>query len=166
MSKSYRRLFIILVLLVITPCWVAAAAWTRQNSGTMAWLHSVYFLNQNVGWVAGSNGTLLFTNDSGQTWHKMRRPTEDSLRDVYFSDEHNGWLVCDREVYKLKTENEPQAYLLRTNDGGATWSRVDLSDSNTRVLRAVFRPDGRGWTFGEAGALYATSDGGPGLRNH
>ena len=160
MSKSYRPLFIILALLVITPCSVADAAWTRQQSGTMAWLHSVYFLNHKIGWVAGGNGTLLFTNDGGDTWHKMRRPTEDSLRDVYFSDEQNGWLVCDRAVFKLKTNDEPQAYLLRTNDGGATWRRVDLSDSSARVLRAVFRADGRGWTFGEAGALYATNDGG------
>ena len=126
----------------------------------MAWLHAVYFLNQNTGWVAGSNGTLLFTNDGGRSWHKMRRPTEDALRDVYFSDEQNGWLVCDREVFKLKTNDEPQAYLLRTTDGGATWRRIDLSDSHARVVRAVFRGEGRGWTFGEAGALYATNDGG------
>ncbi|MEO8434664.1 MAG: YCF48-related protein [Pyrinomonadaceae bacterium] len=159
---SYWSLLTVLVLLLTLHCSVltASAAWTRQQSGTMAWLHSVYFLNQKTGWVAGSNGTLLFTNDSGQTWHKMRRPTEDSLQDVYFSDEQNGWLVCDRAVFKLKTENEPQAYLLRTSDGGATWSRIDLSDSSARVTRAVFRADGRGWTFGEAGALYATNDGG------
>ena len=126
----------------------------------MAWLHAVYFLNQNTGWIAGSNGALLFTNDGGRAWHKMRRPTEDALRDVYFSDEQNGWLVCDREVFKLKTNDEPQAYLLRTTDGGATWRRVDLSDTHARVVRAVFRGEGRGWTFGEAGVLYATSDGG------
>lgn len=159
---AHRSLLIILVLLLTAHCSVltASAAWTRQHSGTMAWLHSVYFLNQNTGWVAGSNGALLFTNDGGRSWHKMRRPTEDSLRDVYFSDERNGWLVCDREIYKLKTNNEPQAYLLRTNDGGATWRRIDLSDTHARIVRAVFRGDGRGWTFGEAGALYTTNDGG------
>ena len=158
---SRRSLLPILVLLTL-HCAVlkASAAWTRQNSGTMSWLHSVYFLNQKTGWVAGSNGTLLFTNNSGQTWQKMRRPTEDSLQDVYFSDEQHGWLVCDRAVFKLKTENDPLTYLLRTTDGGLTWSRVDLSDSTARVTRAVFRADGRGWAFGEAGALYATSDGG------
>src|SRR5689334_6556403 len=40
-----------------------AAAWTRQRSGTMAWLRAVYFLDQNHGWVAGSGGTLLETGD-------------------------------------------------------------------------------------------------------
>src|SRR5882672_10076513 len=38
-----------------------AATWTRQSSKTMAWLHAVYFLDQNRGWVAGSGGTLLET---------------------------------------------------------------------------------------------------------
>lgn len=159
-SRCSLLTILVLLLTLQGAVLTASAAWTRQQSGTMAWLHSVYFLNQKTGWVAGSNGTLLFTDDGGQTWHKMRRPTEDSLQDVYFSDEQNGWLVCDRAVFKLKTENEPQTYLLRTSDGGTTWSRVDLSDSNARVSRAVFRADGRGWTFGEAGVLYATSDGG------
>ena len=157
-----RLLPSLVFLLFIVHCAVltASAAWTRQQSGTMAWLHAVYFLDQNTGWVAGSNGTLLFTNDGGRTWHKMRKPSEDALRDVYFSDEQNGWLVCDRAVYKLKTNDEPQTYLLRTGDGGATWRRIDLGDAHARVVRAVFRGDERGWTFGEAGTLYATNDGG------
>jgi photosystem II stability/assembly factor-like uncharacterized protein len=157
-----RFLLTIFVLLLIAhgSFLTASAAWTRQRSGTMAWLHAVYFLNQSTGWVAGSNGTLLFTNDGGQSWHAMRRPTEDALRDVYFSDEQNGWLVCDRAVYKLKTNDEPQTYLLRTSDGGATWRRIDLSDPHARIARAVFRGAGRGWTFGEAGAFYTTNDAG------
>jgi photosystem II stability/assembly factor-like uncharacterized protein len=148
------------LLLLACSITTASAAWTRQPSGTMAWLHAVYFLNQNTGWVAGSNGTLLFTNDGGKSWHAMRKPTEDALREVYFSDEQKGWLVCDRAVFKLKTNDEPQTYLLRTTDGGASWSRVDLSDPHVRLARAVFRGEGRGWTFGEAGAFYATNDGG------
>jgi len=157
--RTLRSTFLLL-LFVPGSTLSVSAAWTRQPSGTMAWLHAVYFLNQNTGWVAGSNGTLLFTDDGGKSWHAMRRPTEDALRDVYFSDEKKGWLVCDRPVYKLKTNDEPQTYLLRTIDGGSSWRRVDLSDPHARIARAFFRGDGHGWTFGEAGAFYATNDGG------
>src|SRR5947208_8523446 len=73
-----------------------SATWTRQKSGTMAWLHSVYFLDQNRGWVAGSNGTLLKTTDSGATWNKISTYTRDILRDVYFADENRGWLLAER----------------------------------------------------------------------
>ncbi len=61
----------------------SAANWTRQPTGTMAWLHGIYFLDQNRGWVAGSGGTLLGTIDGGQTWSKLyplTLPAENSGR--------------------------------------------------------------------------------------
>jgi photosystem II stability/assembly factor-like uncharacterized protein len=128
----------------------------------MAWLHAVYFLDQNRGWVAGSSGTLMQTNDGGQTWRKLHPPTEDTLRDVFFTTEQNGWLVCDRDVFKLKTNDEARSYLLRTNDGGLSWQRVSLPgfDVNARLVRAVFGDENHGWAFGESGAVFATRDGG------
>src|SRR5713101_7877035 len=82
---------------------VSAEGWTKQHSGTMAWLHAVYFLDQNRGWVAGSSGTLLQTTNGGQTWQRLHPPTTDNLRDVYFANEQVGWLVCERDLFKLKT---------------------------------------------------------------
>jgi len=45
----------------------ATSRWTQQSSGTMAWLHSVFFLNQNKGWAVGSKGVFLTTVDGGKT---------------------------------------------------------------------------------------------------
>src|SRR5436853_6808675 len=76
----------LLVLLLTAHCSLltaSAATWTRQSSGTMAWLHAVYFLDQNHGWVAGSNGTLLETLNGGANWEKLSVRTTDTLRDVY-----------------------------------------------------------------------------------
>ena len=128
----------------------------------MAWLHAVYFLNQNRGWAVGGNGALLSTKDGGVTWATMRRPTEDALLDLYFADESNGWLVCERSIYLLKERDEPRTYLLNTKDGGATWRRVNVTakDVDARLVRALFTTEGRAWAFGEAGALYTTRDGG------
>ncbi len=140
----------------------ATSGWTRQSSGTMAWLHSVFFLNQNKGWAVGSKGVFLTTVDGGKTWQLKTRPTEDALRDVYFADDQNGWLVCETNVYELKAKDEPLAYLMNTSDGGSTWKRVNIPDAdvNTRLVRAVFTHGGRGWVFGEGGALFATRDAG------
>src|ERR1700720_339466 len=125
----------------------AASRWTRQSSGTMAWLHSVFFLNKDKGWAVGSKGAFLATLDGGKTWQLKTKPTEDGLRDVYFSDDRNGWLVCEKNVYELKTKDEPISYLLSTSDGGSTWKRVDIVDVDvdTRLVRAVFTRGGRGW---------------------
>src|SRR6185436_11515811 len=62
-----HRSLLTVILLLTAHCsllTVTAATWSRQRSGTMAWLHAVHFIDQNHGWVAGSNGTLLETMDS------------------------------------------------------------------------------------------------------
>src|SRR6266498_3700192 len=153
----------VLFLLLTAHCsLLTAATWTRQPSGTMAWLHAVYFLDQNRGWVAGSGGTLLETIDGGQTWRRLLPLTKDNLRDVYFADEKTGWLVAERDALKLKTNDEPQSYLLKTEDGGFSWRRVFLNGSgiNARLVLAVFADGERGWVFGETGVVFATRDGG------
>ena len=137
------------------------AGWVRQQSGTMAWLHAVYFLDERRGWVAGGNGALLETTDGGETWKvAARRPTEDTIRDIYFSDSLTGWIVCERDIYKLRTKDEPRTYLMKTTDGGRNWQRVNLAEADARLMRAVFTEGGRAWAFGEAGVLYSTRDGG------
>src|SRR5437870_3856018 len=140
----------------------SAATWSRQPSGTMAWLHAVYFIDQNRGWVAGSGGTLLSTKDGGQTWRKLHPLGNDTLRDVYFANEDVGWLLAERDPLKLKTTDEPRSYLLKTEDGGFSWRRIFLNGSsiNPKLVRAVFADPEHGWVFGETGVVFATHDGG------
>lgn len=128
----------------------------------MAWLHSVYFLDRNHGWVAGSSGTVLETTDGGASWNKVSVNAKDTLRDVCFVDDHVGWLVAERDVYKLKTNDEALSYLLRTDDGGLTWRAVNLNDldTNARLVRVMFADETNGWVFGETGVIFATRDGG------
>jgi len=141
---------------------VAATRWTKQRTSSLAWLHAVYFLDQDRGWAVGSHGALLVTKDSGKTWRAKPQPTEDVIRDLYFPDESNGWLLCERNVYELKSNDEQRAYLMKTVDGGEHWQRVNLRGANVdaRLLRALFSSGGRGWAFGEGGALYTTHDSG------
>jgi photosystem II stability/assembly factor-like uncharacterized protein len=151
-------------LLAILALWVATpdiqaqpdGRWRRQPSGTLAWLQSVFFLNQDKGWIVGSRGTLMSTSDGGKTWQTQPRPTNDLLRDIYFTDELNGWLVCERNIYELKTKDDPRTFLMQTTDGGQHWERVNLTgkDADLRLVRAVFSRSGRGWAFGETGAVF------------
>ncbi|MDT7604875.1 MAG: hypothetical protein QOF61_2872, partial [Acidobacteriota bacterium] len=152
-------------LFILFTTQVAAAAtgaWSPQASGTMAWLRAVHFVDEQHGWAAGSKGTILSTTDGGRTWRTLARPTEDALRDVFFSDTETGWLVCERSLYALARMEEARSYLLKTVDGGATWTRVEVTGADAGVVltRVVFADARRGWALGEMGALYATQDAG------
>jgi len=156
---------LLLLLLLTAHCslpTVFAASWTKQRTSSLAWLHAVYFVDQNLGWAVGSRGTLLATDNGGKTWQVQPQPTEDSIRDVYFSDKSDGWLLCERNIYDLKSNDEPRAYLMRTTDGGEHWKRTNLRGANVdaRLMRALFSSGGRGWAFGEGGAIYMTRDSG------
>lgn len=160
--SPYLRVILLLLTAHGSLLTAHAAAWTRQKSGTMAWLHAVHFLDKNRGWAAGSGGTLLETSDGGVTWTKVSTMTKDTLRDACFVDDHTGWLVAERDVYKLKTNDEARSYLLRTDDGGLTWRAVYLEgvDPNARLVRVIFSDLANGWVFGETGVVFATRDGG------
>src|SRR5262245_51192373 len=101
---------IVSVLFVIQYSTLANGAyrsWARQSSGTLAWLHAIFFVNEQKGWAAGSRGTLLGTTDGGKTWQPRRLPTIDGVRDIFFTDESNGWLVCEPNIYELQNNKDP-----------------------------------------------------------
>ena len=143
-------------------CLGQSSEWSKQRTGTLAWLHSIFFLDQDRGWAVGSRGTLLATTDGGTNWELRKRPTEDVIRDIYFTAEKTGWMVCERNVYDLKGKDEPRAYLMKTKDGGEHWTRVNVRgvDVDARITRALFSAGGRAWAFGEGGLIFASRDGG------
>lgn len=147
--NSAKRIF---VLILCFACFQTAnAVWIKQNSGTLAWLRSVYFTNPNKGWIVGGKGTFLTTDDGGKTWRQNKKITEDNIRDVYFSDEKNGWLLCERNIYSAGSQ--PLSYLMKTFDGGESWEKSDFSETRERLSRILFAPDGSGYAVGESGAF-------------
>jgi photosystem II stability/assembly factor-like uncharacterized protein len=153
----------VLVLFLLSVASVQAqAGWAKQRAGTMAWLYSVFFHDQNRGWAVGSKGTLLVTDDGGATWKQKSASTTDVIRDIFFVNAQQGWLVVEKNVYDLKTKDDPRTYLMQTTNGGDKWKRIDIKgiDVDARLVRAVFSRGGRGWTFGEGGTIFTTYDSG------
>ena len=128
----------LLLLVFCPPAFAQTGAWARQRLSTLAWLHSVFFLDQNRGWAVGSKGTMLVTIDAGKSWQAKSSPTGDVLLDIYFTDEQNGWLVCETNVYELKTKDDPRTYLMQTSDGGHTGNK-----SKSAVLMLTLASFGR-----------------------
>ncbi len=152
------RQFLILSLLLI--CFVSVKAdWKKVNLNTFAWLHSVYFVNEQKGWIVGSQGTFLATVDGGATWKLNKKITTDTILDVYFSDEKRGWMLCERGVFG-STSVSP-SYILETFDGGENWEPATLQgDGNERLVKLFFSKDGFGKAVGEQGTFYSMQEDG------
>ncbi|HST52904.1 MAG TPA: YCF48-related protein [Pyrinomonadaceae bacterium] len=141
----------------------AHAAWSKQKTGSFAWLHAVFFVDERRGWAVGGKGALLATGDGGESWEVRRPPTEDAIKDLFFTDARTGWAVCERSIYMPMRKDESISYLLKTTDGGESWTRVDVTkgeDVDLKFAGVRFADSDHGWTFGESGALFATTDGG------
>lgn len=151
--NSAGKILVAVALLIC--CQAAFAGWTKQNSNTFAWLHDIYFINEKNGWIAGSGGTLLTTNDGGKTWKKTENLTEDTIRQVYFSDNFNGWMLCERNIYNRGSSSS--SYLLSTTDGGESWERMEFAEDGRRaerIAKIFFNEKNKGFAVGESGAFY------------
>jgi photosystem II stability/assembly factor-like uncharacterized protein len=150
----------ILSLVLLLVCFqIANAGWVKQNANTLAWLHDIYFFDANHGFIAGSSGTFLETKDGGKTWTKRKNFTEDKILQIYFTDDYNGWLLCERDIFS-RGENAV-SYLMKTTDGGENWEKVEFKDAGrTRITKIFFNRKDKGFAIGESGAFFELSDDG------
>lgn len=146
------------IFLLCLFCFQAVKAeWIKQDSGTLSWLRTVYFLNEKTGWIGGSGGTILETTDGGKNWDRLQNFTSDTIREIYFSDEKNGWILCERNIYNLGA-NSP-SYLMRTKNGGVDWEQVNFTGGKReRIAKIFFAKNGLGLAVGEAGAFFVLQD--------
>ncbi len=68
---------------------------------------------ENVVALAGDNGTVLYSNDYGETWEQSETGTENSIFDIY---------LLDRDVWFATVKKEKT--LIKTTDGGKTWKTI------------------------------------------
>lgn len=155
MNKLAGIFFVALLLLASQ----SQAAWVQQNTKSFAWFHDVFFVNQSKGWIVGSDGVMLVTDDAGQTWVQQTKFTNDTFVQVYFTSETTGWLLCERNIYARGAN--ATAYLRKTVDGGRTWDRIEFQDGGReRVTKLLFNKNGIGTAFGEGGIFYKLQEDG------
>ena len=100
--------------------------------------------------AVGYHGSIYWTEDGGDTWHKAQTDTERLLYSVSMGDSKRGWAVGQSGT------------VLRTVDGGKTWkSQPNLKADEGSHLFGVHAIDGEtAWAVGEWGSRIYTDDGG------
>ena len=99
--------------------------------------------------VVGERGHVLVSTDDGASWTQAEVPTRALLTAVHMHDERTGWAVGH------------DAVILRTGDGGETWTLVHQApEEELPLLDVWFHDEHTGFAVGAYGYFLATEDGG------
>jgi len=118
----------------------------------------LFFKSSSTGWVVGTSGFILKTNNSGESWNHLDNRLDifyAALDDVVFTDENEGWIVG----WQLRSDTEPDSSIvLHTIDSGITWERQS-APYNSAIRRIWAIDNQRLWAIG-AQLLFFTTDAG------
>jgi len=127
--------------------------WTVQyNDSTDFIMYDVFFVDSNVGWIVGSEGTIWYTSDGGDNWtDQTPGTTSESLKGIYALDQ-NLVYVCGND-----------STLLKTTDGGSNWQLLTSGSGTKPDLVDIYAFDANNvYTVSTSndGVIMYTSDGG------
>jgi photosystem II stability/assembly factor-like uncharacterized protein len=137
---GHRQVTILLLLAMAGTG--AAQTVAKQFQQTIYDFKELVMIDTMTGWGVGrahwdqeskaSAGTVMRTDDSGETWTAQNTGTAQDLWDICFTDRLNGWAVGDSGT------------LIRTSDGGETWTKQPVgTDLNFKSLS--FSDESNGW---------------------
>jgi len=116
------------------------------TSGSVDYYSSVFFIDQNVGYVVGLY-TIIKTTDGGKTWQTQLRG-DYWFYCVYFIDANIGFAIGSKGV------------ILRTTDGGKIWNPIQ-SGITSELTSISFIDNQTGYiSCGREAGILKTVDGG------
>lgn len=154
MNRYVRTLCVSLTaIIILTGASSAHAEWQKRTTNSFAWLRDIAFVDGYKGFIVGTDGMMLTTEDGGAKWTPRPKFSTDTFLQVHFVDDMTGWLLCERNPYARG--NNPTSYIRKTVDGGRTWEKFEFEDAGReRVTRLLFNENGSALAFGEGGVMY------------
>lgn len=99
--------------------------------------------------TVGDRGHILLSDDQGGHWRQVPAPCDATLTAVFFIDARQGWAVGH------------DATILRTRDGGETWTLQNFKpDWEQPLMDVLFDDASHGIAVGAYGLYMETTDGG------
>lgn len=140
--------------------------WAQQDLNTTEDISEIYFRNDDNGYlVAGKK--MFMTANGGRNWQetKIYRASDfktgtPEFLSIRFPEKKLGFVIGS--ILGKNKDGEDivvDSLLMRTNDGGETWSRVNLP-VKTELYHLDFVSGSSGWIVGDKGTILITQDGG------
>ncbi len=117
MKKTSSSIYCLIILLIFSAIH-GSTNWELIDPKVTNNLNKVFFASAGTGYIAGSKGVLLVTQDTGKTWRSQDLGIPQDLLCGYFLDSKVGFVGGSGGL----------KFLLATIDSGKTWSKVDLSN--------------------------------------
>lgn len=126
--------------------------WTTVASGTEENLRSIFFVDDQIGFIGGDAGTILKTTDGGTTWVDLEATLDApySILDLHMVDASLGFIGG-------------HSFLQVTYDGGLNWTYVPgfSPGGGAFAFREIqFVNNNLAYACGDQGAIWKSEDGG------
>lgn len=118
--------------------------WTPiTHSAIGSSVYSIFFINENVGWIGTASSGILFTSDGGTNW-TQQIPSSNIIYDIKFLNPEIGFAVDSRGI------------IYSTTNGGTNWSTYQTPAK--RALRAIEIDGSNIYVVGDAGSMYRSTN--------
>ncbi len=110
-------------------------------------IQKIFFINKNTGWAVTSNGGIIKTTDSGNSWFvQLNTYSYIFFSGIHFTDSLNGWTA--------NFNNRP----MKTSNSGNTW--INQQQINlTQTEDVYFKDINTGWLIESSGLYKTTNEG-------
>jgi photosystem II stability/assembly factor-like uncharacterized protein len=201
--QSFFRIPLLLSFVFLTFQTSFGQGWLVNTTKAPVDLTAAYFSSSDRGWVAGDDGYLASTVNGGRTWDKYPLGTTETINEIYFRNDKNGYLVAGRKMFLTKDRGQTwqetkilkqgdfknltpeficirfsdknhglvigsllnkndeviDALVMRTDDGGETWTRI-VVPTKKELFHLEVNGASHAWIVGDKGLILATEDGG------
>lgn len=138
--------------------------WKQRSLNTAANINEIYFRNDDDGYLVA--GRKMFeTSDGGNNWKEslIANPAEfeneiPEFLSIRFNSRKQGFIVGS-VLDRNNDEIVLGSLLMRTVDGGETWTRVEVP-TKVELFHLDFDGKSRGWIVGDRGTILATTNNG------
>jgi photosystem II stability/assembly factor-like uncharacterized protein len=97
-----------------------------------------FFKSQLEAWISGGKGQVYQTADGGNTWKIQTADDNSEFLDIFFVDDHTGWV-----------SRNYRGQLYRTDDAGASWHLQPQLTDGTYIESCYFLSKDEGWAIGQ-----------------
>ncbi|MEG8947464.1 protein kinase domain-containing protein [Rosettibacter firmus] len=151
-------------------------------------LNSIFFVDEKNAIAVGDSGTIIISNDGGQTWKQKPVNIKSNLSDLYISPSGRTIIIGDSSTiiygknlldslqllpiqkdftfFRINFIDEHTGFItgnkgviLKTINGGINWYKVN-TNTNSLIFDIDFFDDRRGFAVGWNGLILKTTNGG------